>query len=45
MQLGGYDAHKDSELVQYCNRALRHELAFYEWACERFDREAKRYRL
>ncbi len=43
VELGGYDVRKDKEFLAYADKHLAHEVAFYEWARERFERDAARY--
>ncbi|MBN1919489.1 MAG: class I SAM-dependent methyltransferase [Verrucomicrobia bacterium] len=43
VKLAGYDVRTDQEFLDYAAKHLGHELAFYEWARERFEREATRF--
>ncbi len=43
VKLGGYDIRQDHEFLEYAEKNLKHETEFYEWARERFERDAERF--
>jgi SAM-dependent methyltransferase len=43
VELGGYDIRQDKEFLDYAENNLAHEVAFYEWAREQFERDAAHY--